>query len=124
MRRIVLNLMMTLEAESQGRFYNAFKGKYSSRSSDPWMESRYRVNQCFVSWLKSDRDRQGWNMLLADIKAEIRNDYVRAGDLWEEYQISLGVESNSSSSILRPSLVSPEAIIDTASANKNRARDF
>ena len=112
------------DPELKGRIYNKFKGKYSSRATDPWMETRYKVDDPFLTWLIAERAKRGGNLSPANIKAEIRNDYVRAGDLWQEYQESLGLVDDTTDLPVRPSLLSADAIAAIARENKQRAKNF
>lgn len=110
------------DPELKGRIFNQFKGKYSSRTTDPWMKSRYTIHIGFLNWLISQRQRQRKQVSVADLKAEIRNDYIRAGDLWDEYQESLGKSANSNSSQLLK--LTAETIETKEQAQKKRAETF
>lgn len=68
-----------------GRQENPIKKSYKSKASDPWMRSQNNVDQDFAQWrYKNFYEPNGKS--LADAKAEIRNDCIKARDLWEEYQ--------------------------------------
>jgi len=71
------------------REFNSAKGTYKSASSDPWMSSAHNPDKGFSEWLFSKRYKDKPSATLADAKAEIRNSWERASDLWEEYQFEL-----------------------------------
>lgn len=73
-----------------GRRQNLQKGTWQSCSRDPWMESQNNVNGEFAMWrFKNFYEPQGKGKSLADAKAEIKNNCIKARDLWEEYQAEL-----------------------------------
>jgi hypothetical protein len=71
------------------REFNSAKGTYKSASSDPWMASAHNPDKCFSEWVFSKRYKDKPSATLADAKAEIRNSWERASDLWDEYQSEL-----------------------------------
>jgi hypothetical protein len=71
------------------REFNSAKGTYKSASSDPWMASAHNPDKSFSEWLFSKRYKDKSSGTLADAKQEIRNNWERASDLWEEYQSEL-----------------------------------
>ena len=71
------------------REFNSVKGTYKSASVDPWMASAHNPDKGFSEWLFSKRYKDKSSGTLADAKQEIRNNWERASDLWEEYQSEL-----------------------------------
>ena len=71
------------------RDFNSVKGTYKSKSSDPWMASAHNPDKGFSEWLFFKRYKDKSSATLADAKAEIRNNWERASDLWDEYQSEL-----------------------------------
>jgi hypothetical protein len=79
------------DPEIQGRPFHDFKMTFKSVSRDPWMDSAFTVNRGFLGWVASQRKGStGFASDIPNLKAEIRNDFVRARDLWEEYLVSKG----------------------------------
>lgn len=70
-----------------GRQKNVNKGTYRSNSRDPWMVSNSNPNPDFARYVAQNYIKRGTeeNKAIANAKAEIRNDYIRAGDLWEAF---------------------------------------
>ncbi|RCJ19279.1 hypothetical protein A6770_31985 [Nostoc minutum NIES-26] len=62
------------------------KGTYKSSSCDPWMVSANMPNEEFSQWLFDKRYKHLPGKMLSDAKAEIRNNFERASDLWNEFQ--------------------------------------
>lgn len=62
------------------------KGTYKSSSTDPWMETANMPNVEFAQWLFDKRYKQIPGKMISDAKAEIRNNFERASDLWQEFQ--------------------------------------
>jgi hypothetical protein len=71
-----------------------WKGKESSCASDPWMISDSNPDPIFKQWVyekqksaQKNRDERYGNFTpsLANAASEIRNDYMRAADLWQEF---------------------------------------
>ncbi|AUB44571.1 Periplasmic protein TonB, links inner and outer membranes (plasmid) [Nostoc flagelliforme CCNUN1] len=60
------------------------KGTYKSNSTDPWMKSANMPNEEFAIWL-FDKRYKAQGKMLSDAKAEIRNNFERASDLWSEF---------------------------------------
>jgi hypothetical protein len=82
------------DPEIKGRFWNQFKGTFKSHARDPWMESSFRINAAFLNWHRAEKKRQfGSDPGLANLQAEIRNDFIRAGDLWQDYQATITEKS-------------------------------
>ena len=75
------------DPEVRGRQFHPVKGSFKSKGNDPWMKSSFTVCPAFLKWLMTER-QQSRNAAtsLANLKAEIRNDFVRAGDLWADFQ--------------------------------------
>ncbi len=73
------------ELDNLSRRLNPVKGTYKSMSSDIWMESANNPDKGFSQWVFDRRYKDKPGTTLADAKAEIRNDYTRASDLWDEY---------------------------------------
>ena len=71
------------------REFNSAKGTYKSGSADPWMATAHNPDKGFSEWVFSKRYKDKPSATLADAKAEIRNSWERASDLWEEYQSEL-----------------------------------
>lgn len=71
------------------RDFNSAKGTYKSGSSDPWMATAHNPDKGFSEWVFSKRYKDKPSATLADAKAEIRNSWERASDLWDEYQSEL-----------------------------------
>ena len=61
------------------------KGTYKSSSTDPWMLSANIPNEEFAQWLFDKRYKHLSGKMISDAKAEIRNNFERAADLWKEY---------------------------------------
>ena len=53
------------------------------------MASAHNPDKCFSEWVFSKRYKDKPSATLADAKAEIRNSWERASDLWDEYQSEL-----------------------------------
>jgi hypothetical protein len=72
--------------EIKGRRLLPHKGTYSSISRDPWMQGSNPIS-VFKTWLcKKNQANPGKDAKsLSDASSEIRNDYMRARDLWEEF---------------------------------------
>ena len=59
-----------------------------SDSTDPWMDGMNPLPE-FKQWLYELRKKEGFESASpANAASEIRNDYLRAKDLWEEFQRS------------------------------------
>ena len=71
------------------RDFNSAKGTYKSASIDPWMASAHNPDKGFSEWVFSKRYKDKPSATLSDAKQEIRNNWERASDLWEEYQSEL-----------------------------------
>ncbi len=78
----------------ENRSYNPVKGTLRSCASDPWMESEYNPLPIFKQWVyqrhkvameKREEHRSSFTPSLANAASEIRNDAVRAVDLWKEF---------------------------------------
>ena len=82
------------DPEIKGRLFDSYKGRFKSRSSDPWMQSQFIVDKAFLDWLVKSRRQKGMEVDLANLKAEIRNDFVRAKDLWDDYSIAQNEKLN------------------------------
>jgi hypothetical protein len=71
------------------RRINGLKGTECSISTDAWMESASNPNPVFVQWLYHKRKKEavkgGEWIDVPNVKAEIRNNYMRASDLWDEF---------------------------------------
>lgn len=79
------------DPEIKGRPFHSFKGTFKSIALDPWMESSFRIDRSFLGWIMAQRKQsQGMSIDIPNLKAEIRNDFVRAQDLWEDYLVSKG----------------------------------
>lgn len=79
------------DPEIKGRPFHSFKGTFKSIAKDPWMESSFKIKRSFLGWIIAQRKQsQGMSVDLPNLKAEIRNDFVRAQDLWEDYLVSKG----------------------------------
>ena len=48
-------------------------------------------NSDFQSWLQQKQQAKGKTYSISDAAAEIRNNYERAGDLWQEYQGEIAI---------------------------------
>jgi hypothetical protein len=70
---------------SNRRQFIPTKGTYKSVASDPWMVSANMPNAEFAQWLFNKRYKHLPGKMLSDAKAEIRNNFERAGDLWLEF---------------------------------------
>ncbi len=84
-----------LDPEIAGR-KRSHRGEWASDSRDVWMQSNSQPIPAFVQWLLNKRLHEQKNLnesqrsyvpSVANIRAEIRNNYVHASDLWEEYLI-------------------------------------
>ncbi len=73
------------DPELTGRRLHPNKQTYSSRAADPWMETSQKPKADFIKWLQEDEKKLGREKSLRDLKAEIRNNYIRAQDSWEDY---------------------------------------
>lgn len=62
------------------------KGTEKSHGSDPWMKTSNNPDPDFAKWVWKQNQLKRDTATLADAKAEIRNSWVRAQDLWEDYQ--------------------------------------
>lgn len=69
------------------RNFNSVKGTHRSCASDPWMASASNPKIEFRDWLVERHKRLGLKACNpADVASEIRGDYARAFDLWQEFQ--------------------------------------
>jgi hypothetical protein len=68
------------------RPFDQRKAVWKSICSDPWMQSSQNPLPEFKQWLYERYQAHKKNLGLADAASEIRNDYARASDLWQEYQ--------------------------------------
>jgi len=64
----------------------------SSFPADPWMVSANNPKPDFANWVWEQNKRKRPEATLPDAKAEIRNSWVRAADLWEEFQKAIALE--------------------------------
>ena len=82
------------DPEVKGRIWNAYKGTFNSHARDPWMLSNYRIDPDFIQWL-IDYKQQKFNKPadLPTLNAEIRNNFVRANDLWSAYQLEVSKQN-------------------------------
>ena len=72
---------------------NGTKGtEMSCFPGDPWMVSANNPKPEFANWVWEQNKRKRPEATLPDAKAEIRNNYVRAGDLWLEFQKAIALE--------------------------------
>ena len=72
---------------------NGTKGtEMSCFPGDPWMVSANNPKPEFADWVLEQNKRKRPEATLPDAKAEIRNNYVRAGDLWIEFQKAIALE--------------------------------
>jgi hypothetical protein len=72
---------------------NGTKGtEMSCFPGDPWMVSANNPRPEFADWVLEQNKRKRPDATLPDAKAEIRNNYVRAGDLWIEFQKAIALE--------------------------------
>jgi hypothetical protein len=72
---------------------NGTKGtEMSCFPGDPWMVSANNPKPEFANWVLEQNKRKRPEATLPDAKAEIRNNYVRAGDLWLEFQKAIALE--------------------------------
>ncbi len=71
--------------DGKTRVFNQTSGKWQSCSSDPWMKG-CNPDRAFKQWVCDRAVAAGKKYCLADASGEIRNNFQRAGDLWEEYQ--------------------------------------
>ena len=72
---------------------NGTKGtEMSCFPGDPWMISANNPKPEFADWVLEQNKRKRPEATLPDAKAEIRNNYVRAGDLWLEFQKAIALE--------------------------------
>jgi hypothetical protein len=79
------------DPEIKGRPFHSFKETFKSIRSDPWMESAFTINRSFLGWIATQRKvSTGFCADIPNLKAEIRNDFIRARDLWEDYLVSKG----------------------------------
>jgi hypothetical protein len=67
------------------RTFNPLKNTPKSNASDPWMKTANMPNEEFAQWLFEKRYKHQPGKMLADAKAEIRNSFERASDLWDEF---------------------------------------
>lgn len=67
------------------RTLNPVKGTLKSNASDPWMKTTNTPNEEFAQWLFEKRYKNQPGKMLSDAKAEIRNSFERASDLWDEF---------------------------------------
>lgn len=74
-----------LAPDGKQRTFNQITGKWASASSDPWMNGCNPVRE-FKQWVYKRAIAKGKVYSEADASGEIRNNYQRAMDLWEEYQ--------------------------------------
>jgi len=76
----------TEPTELPTRRIHALKQTECSDSRDPWMKGMNPLPQ-FKEWVYELRRSEGFPAAsLANAASEIRNDYLRAKDLWEDYQ--------------------------------------
>jgi hypothetical protein len=72
---------------------NGIKGtEMSCFPADPWMVSANNPKPEFANWVLEQNKRKRPEATLPDAKAEIRNNYVRAGDLWLEFQKAIALD--------------------------------
>jgi hypothetical protein len=72
---------------------NGIKGtEMSCFPADPWMVSADNPKPEFANWVLEQNKRKRPEATLPDAKAEIRNNYVRAGDLWLEFQKAIALD--------------------------------
>ena len=72
---------------------NGIKGtEMSCFPADPWMVSSNNPRPEFANWVWEQNKRKRPEATLPDAKSEIRNNYVRAGDLWLEFQKAIALE--------------------------------
>lgn len=71
----------------EGRRYDSRSGKYASKSSDPWMTSDRNVVQEVAEYhLKKQQAAYPDKVIsIVNIKSELRNDCMRAQDIYEQY---------------------------------------
>lgn len=70
--------------DGKTRPFNQLTGKWSSIPSDPWMEGINPAKE-FKQWVCKQAIAEGKNYSLSNAAGEIRNNFQRAGDLWDEY---------------------------------------
>lgn len=70
--------------------------------ADPWMASANNPKPEFADWVLEQNKRKRPEATLPDAKAEIRNNYVRAGDLWLEFQKAIALEESRTQPQLEP----------------------
>ena len=71
------------------RAVDPLKATEKSHGSDPWMVSSNNPKPEFAKWLWEKNKLKRETASLADAKAEIRNNWIRAQDLWDDYQSEL-----------------------------------
>lgn len=71
------------------RAVDPLKATEKSHGSDPWMLSSNNPKPEFAKWLWEKNKLKRETASLADAKAEIRNNWIRAQDLWDDYQSEL-----------------------------------
>lgn len=71
--------------DGKSRPFNQFTARWHSVSSDPWMKSACNPKDEFKKWVCDRALAKGNNYSLSDAAGEIRNNFQRASDLWEEY---------------------------------------
>lgn len=97
-----------------GRQIHPTKGTFKSLSRDPWMQTAFNINRAFLGWLVAQRRQsKGMSADLPNLKAEIRNDFVRARDLWEEFLASKGEITPLTTGF------QPARVVPTAAMNAN-----
>lgn len=74
--------------DGKARTFNQITGKWASVFSDAWMNG-CNPDREFKVWVCNRAASEGKPYSLSNAAGEIRNNYQRAGDLWEEYQDEL-----------------------------------
>ena len=93
--------------DGKPRILNQMTGKWQSSSSDPWMNG-CNPDRAFKKWVCDRALANGKSYTLSDASGEIRNNFQRAGDLWEEYQEELA-RSRKVEEMKQPVAAVPEA---------------